>query len=97
MADSKVNEGIFMITNEFHKDAITFAGNNNIDLKNGEDVIDLIKKLPAEARKRIYEVATEGDYTTPTCASCGIKMIKKEKFWGCVNFPRGCKTKIYFT
>lgn len=96
MTDGKVSEGIFMITNNFHKDAITFASNNNIDLKNGQDVIELINKLSADAQKRIFDIATEGDYKTPTCASCGIKMVKKEGFWGCENFPKGCKNKIYF-
>lgn len=95
MTDCKVGEGIFMITNDFHRDAIIFASNNNIDLKDGQDVISLVNKLPIEARQRIYKVATEGDYTTPTCASCGIKMIERDGFWGCKNYPK-CKTKIYF-
>lgn len=96
MTDSKVKEGIFMITHEFHKDAITFAKNNNIYLHDGKEIIDIIKRLPEKARHRIYNLATQGDYATPTCPSCGIKMVKKEKFWGCVNFPKGCKAKIWF-
>lgn len=95
MANAKLSHGIFMTTSDFHKDAIAFASKNNIDLRNGQSIIDLINKLDEGTRKRIYDVATEGDYTTPTCASCGIKMIARDKFWGCANYPR-CKTKIYF-
>ncbi|MDP5239652.1 topoisomerase DNA-binding C4 zinc finger domain-containing protein [Uliginosibacterium sp. 31-16] len=43
------------------------------------------------------ELATEGDWTTPTCGHCGIKMVAREgksgSFWGCRNFPR-CRQRI---
>jgi len=47
-----------------------------------------------------HSFATAGDYTTPTCASCGVKMIVRtpkaggKAFWGCVNYPR-CTMIIY--
>ncbi|MGB8857191.1 MAG: topoisomerase DNA-binding C4 zinc finger domain-containing protein [Burkholderiales bacterium] len=37
-------------------------------------------------------MATEGEYSTPSCPSCGIKMLirsgRQGNFWGCKNFPR---------
>jgi restriction system protein len=52
----------------------------------------MIQKLPAEAQQRLLAVATEGEFTTPTSPSCGIKMVwrKSERgdFWGCRHYPR---------
>jgi restriction system protein len=45
------------------------------------------------------DVAHEGEYWRPTCASCGIKLVERTPakggigFWGCSNFPR-CKTRM---
>ena len=60
----------------------------------GSAFMGMIQKLPAEAQQRLLAVATEGEFTTPTCPSCGIKMVwrKSERgdFWGCRHYPR-CK------
>lgn len=49
-------------------------------------------RLPAAAQLQLLAFATEGDYTTPSCPSCGVKMIKRESkrgvFWGCRHYPR---------
>ncbi len=46
---------------------------------------------------RLLAFATEGDWTTPTCPSCGAKMVdrdsKRGRFWGCSNFPN-CKATL---
>ena len=55
--------------------------------------------LTDEQQAGLLRLATAGDYTTPTCPSCAVKMTKREPkaggktFWGCVNFPR-CKSII---
>ena len=62
-------------------------------------VLGAIRKLPQEQQASLLRLATAGDYTTPTCASCGVKLVlRKPKsggkpFWGCVNYPR-CKMTI---
>ncbi|HEX5767920.1 MAG TPA: topoisomerase DNA-binding C4 zinc finger domain-containing protein [Burkholderiales bacterium] len=46
------------------------------------------------------KLATQGDFLTPTCPSCGIKMIPRKStahgrtYWGCRNYP-GCKHTFY--
>lgn len=44
------------------------------------------------ARDDLLKFAFEGGYTTPTCASCGIRMVKRDgkrgAFWGCLNYPK---------
>ncbi|MEO8159486.1 MAG: topoisomerase DNA-binding C4 zinc finger domain-containing protein [Betaproteobacteria bacterium] len=53
----------------------------------------ITNRSPAE-QERLLQVATQGDYLTPSCPSCGSKLVdrenKKDKshFWACLNFPR---------
>jgi restriction system protein len=98
MAHEKVAKGIFVTTGEYTKEAIAFAKENPIDLITGEMLSKGIFALADDARARLLAVATEGDYTTPTCPSCGIKMVRRSSdrgaFWGCTNYPR-CKQKFF--
>ena len=96
MASEGVAEGIFVATSTYSDDAIAFASANHIDLMDGDKVLDAILSLPEEQQASLLRLATAGDYTTPTCASCGVKMIARKPkaggraFWGCVNYPK-CK------
>lgn len=98
MAHAKVAKGIFVTTGEFTQDAIAFAKENPITLLTGDMLYKGITALDQDAQKRLLDVATEGDYLTPTCASCGIKLVRRESkngnFWGCLNYPR-CRTRIF--
>lgn len=60
--------------------------------------------LDAYKQRRLLEVALEGDYRTPTCPQCDIKMVLREskkgrgnggQFWGCVRYPRCKQTLVY--
>ena len=99
MAHESAGKGIFMTTSWFSDDAKQFAAEHKdkLFLLDGEKFISMISNLPDEKRKIILEFSTEGDYTTPTCASCGIKMIQRPgkggDFWGCLNFPR-CRSTL---
>lgn len=46
---------------------------------------------------QLLDFAFEGDYRTPTCASCGTRMVardsKRGAFWGCAHYPR-CRTTL---
>ncbi|WP_290367796.1 topoisomerase DNA-binding C4 zinc finger domain-containing protein [Cupriavidus taiwanensis] len=41
--------------------------------------------------------AFKGDYRTPTCTACGVKLVEREgkggPFWGCRKYPR-CKVTL---
>lgn len=97
MASEKVEAGYFFTTSKFSNDAIEFANKNKITLINGQDQIKTIRSFKPEEQKRLFQIATEGDYTTPTCANCDIKMVKRNsergEFWGCLNYPR-CKSRL---
>jgi restriction system protein len=100
MTSEHVAKGIFVTTSTFSDDAIAFAKANQIYLMNGDAVLKAILKLPEEQQASLLQLATAGDYTTPTCASCGVKMITRtpklggKPFWGCANYPK-CKMKLY--
>lgn len=95
MAHEKVARGIFITNGSYTPDAIAFGASNPIQLLDGNAFLQKIQALDSSAQDRLKAFAFDGDYKTPTCASCGIKMIKKKAFWGCTNYPR-CRTTIYF-
>lgn len=92
MAAQKVPNGIFLTTGEFTSDARDFARDKSLELIDGATLLARILKMPADVSRGLLERATEGDYTTPTCPKCGIKMTKRSgnngAFWGCVRYPR---------
>lgn len=95
-----VGRGIFMTTGTFTTDAAEFAQGNRLELIAGSDLLRWIRALPADAQARLLALATDGDYTTPTCPACGIKMVLREgkdgtrPFWGCRNYPKGCRQTL---
>lgn len=99
MAHEEAGKGIFMTTSDFTSEAKKFAtdNNNKLFLINGEKFVSMILKLPEIKQKKLLIFATEGDYKTPSCPSCGIKLLKRtskdKSFWGCKNYPR-CRTII---
>jgi restriction system protein len=94
MTSEKVARGIFLTTSTFTRDAVAFAEANPIKLLDGPGFLKKIQDLPEAARLELLSFAFAGDYSTPTCASCSVKMIRRESkrgpLWGCVNYPR-CK------
>lgn len=99
MAHESAGKGIFMTTSTFTDDAKKFASehSNKLFLIDGQKFISMIGNLPEDKKERLLAFTTEGDYTTPTCASCGVKMVSRSgktgKFWGCQNYPR-CKSTL---
>ena len=100
MAHEKVSRGIFITTSRYTKDAVEFAAANPIQLIDGQGFLGKIQALPDEAKAALLGFAMEGDYRTPTCPSCGIKMTTRNSrrgpFWGCIHYPR-CRSTIPFS
>lgn len=95
MAHEKVARGIFITNGSYTPDALAFGASNPIQLLDGDALLQKIFGLDSSAQDRLNAFAFDGDYKTPTCASCGIKLVRRKAFWGCSNYPR-CNTKIYF-
>ena len=98
MASHKLARGTYAITSTFTQDAQTFAKANGINTMDGQRLLKQIETRTPEQQKQLLDVAFEGEYWRPTCASCGIKLVERtmrlRPFWGCLNFPR-CKTQIW--
>ncbi len=97
MTAERITKGFFMTVGGYTDEAKAFARKNGIVALDGKLILAMLERLPADARKRLLELATAGDYTTPTCVSCGVKMVRRDSrrgaFWGCRHFPR-CRQKL---
>lgn len=96
MTAAKIGEGILVTSSRFAQEALDYAGKQNIRLVDGAALLAALSALPPELALALLKFATQGDYLTPTCPTCSIKMISRKstsagrKFWGCRNYPR-CK------
>ena len=97
MTHEKIAKGFYMTSGQYSDDAKATATSNRITLINGEMLLAMIKRLPEVSQQKLLGLATMGDYTTPSCSACGVKMIKRNgkrgEFWGCANYPR-CKQML---
>ena len=97
MEHENVPAGSFFAPDGFTTEAMAFAAGKNLELIDGPKFVARIKVLDQAAQLRLLQTAMDGDYRTPTCANCGIKMKlvgeAERAHWGCVNFPR-CKNTI---
>jgi restriction system protein len=96
MVHNKVDTGVFLATGSFTQEAVEFAKEHRIALGNGEQFLGKLKALSENARRQLLDIAIEGDWTTPSCPSCGTKMVLRngggKSFWGCASFPRCRRT-----
>ena len=99
MAAHGIARGQFVTTSGYTTEAGTFAQKNGIMLHDTGGLLALIASRTPAQQRHLLEVAFEGDYGRPTCASCGIKLVERtarvsgERFWGCANYPR-CKSRM---
>lgn len=99
MTHEKIGKAFFMTGGRFSDEAKEIAKANRITLIDGEMLLMMFKRLPEADQQLLLTFATEGDYRTPTCPSCGIKMKSiagkagRQDFWGCRNYPR-CRQKL---
>lgn len=89
-----IPKGIFITSGEFTSEARNSSEKLKIQLISGGELLAKIKALPKDSQDNILSIVTKGDYKTPSCPSCDIKMvsrvsrINKNSFYGCKNYPR---------
>lgn len=99
MTHEKIVKSFFMTSGYYSDDAKAVAQANRITLIDGDMLLMMIRRLPAEAQQKLLNFAVAGDYATPTCPTCGIKMKHvtgkegRPDFWGCHDFPR-CRQRL---
>ena len=95
--------GIFITSGSYTKEAEEFSKGKHLKLISGNSLLELIQALSEEKQQTLLRKITTGDYLTPSCPSCGIKMTQRttkkgknigNKFWGCINFPR-CRNTLH--
>ncbi len=98
MASLRLKRGTYVTTSSYTADALKFAKANGINAIDGTALLALIARRTPPQRQALLEIAYEGDYWRPTCASCGVKMVARTStrggagFWGCAHFPRCRRT-----
>jgi restriction system protein len=99
MASHKLTRGVYATTSTYTADAQQFAKDNSINALDGPGLLALIAKRSPEQQQALLDVAHEGEYWRPTCASCGIKLLARKSvkggagFWGCGHYPK-CKSRL---
>jgi len=102
MASGNIAEGVLVTSGKFTREARDFTGKEKISLVDGAELLTKIGALVPEKSLALLKVATQGDFMTPTCPSCAVKMISRKStthgraFWGCRNYP-GCKQTFFAT
>lgn len=100
----RVAEGMAFSVCGFTRRAERFAAARRIALVPGEAMCGQIARFDEETRAAMLKVATSGNYTTPMCPVCGIRLVLRRKrrtvpgrgeFWGCINYPR-CRITLPF-
>jgi restriction system protein len=100
MTSGNIGEGVLVTSGKFTQEARDFAGKEKISLIDGPGLVDKITALVPETSLELLKFATEGDYQTPTCPACSVKMISRKstsqgrKYWGCRNYP-ACKHTFF--
>ncbi|MFV1921317.1 MAG: restriction endonuclease [Methylotenera sp.] len=97
LTHEKVAKGFFMTSGDFTLEAKKVARVNKINLINGEMFLTMILRLPEVSQQKLLALAVAGDYKTPTCSKCGVKMVERDskrgQFWGCPNYPQ-CRQRL---
>ena len=95
-------EGVLVTSGRFTQEAVALAARENVQLVDGSNLLAKLAALAPEKTHGLLKFATQGDFLTPTCPRCSIKMISRRsthegrRFWGCPNYPR-CKQTLYST
>src|SRR5205814_7688127 len=96
MSLANVAEGVLVTSGRFTPEAVGFAAKENIQLIDGAALLEKLAALLPEKALGLLKFATKGDFLTPTCPRCSIKMTTRKStgagrmYWGCHNYPR-CK------
>ena len=100
MKAGNAGEGVLVSPGKFTQEARVFAGKERISLIDGDELLAKIGDLVPEKALALLKLATQGDFRTPTCPACVVKMIPRKStahgrtYWGCRNYP-GCKHTFY--
>lgn len=68
----------FVAPADFPEDSVAFARRSGITLIDGRAVVGMIGRLTRAEQDTLFQLATWGDWSVPTCPGCGIKLLLRE-------------------
>lgn len=89
---------MFYSLSGFSDDARAFASGKHLKLIDGDELLRQVQGLPDADRAALLDHVTRGDYTTPSCPKCEIKMVRKAgrdgkpDYWSCPQYAT-CRTR----
>jgi len=99
MSAKRVARGILICNTSFTPDAVAFAKDApGLQLADLHWLQKQLGNLSVVERAQWERKYLGTDYDVPSCPACEIKLVrrtgKQDEFWGCTNYPRGCRSKI---
>jgi restriction system protein len=96
MLAHKVKRGVFWSLSGYVGNPVQeFSESAGIQLLDGPAILERIRALDPEKQTALLAKVFEGDYRTPSCPACGMKLVarngKSGAFWGCANYWKGCR------
>lgn len=97
MAQEFVEKGFFIGSQGFSAQARAFAKAHAIILIDDAMFITMLNRLPEGRGQQLLSAVMEGDYATPTCPVCNLKMQVQQdehaSHWACSAAPQ-CKGRL---
>ncbi len=96
MLAHKVKRGVFWSLSGYVGNPVQeFSDLAGIQLLDGPAILERIRALDPDKQAALLAKVFEGDYRTPSCPACGVKLVarngKNGAFWGCSNYRTGCR------
>nr|WP_316903197.1 restriction endonuclease [Ralstonia mannitolilytica] len=96
MLAHKVKRGVFWSLSGYVGNPVQeYSGLAGIQLLDGPAVLERIRALAEDKQAALLAKVFEGDYRTPSCPACGVKLVARKgrggAFWGCANYRVGCR------
>ena len=89
LAGAEIRRGYVVTNGKFNVEARDLAEEKHFTLLPGDILLEKLNALPPMARIELMQEMTKGDYTTPTCPKCDVKMVRSgPDGWRCANYPK---------
>ena len=96
LADSGIQNGIFVTLQQYTQEAREFAAKNHIQLVGQRELMEMLKAVNWEQNTAINTILTDNKKVCPKWESAMVLRTATkgrtigQRFWGCSTFP-GCK------
>ena len=97
MTRDKLKQAFYLTSGRFTAEAVNAARGIGVFPIDGASMLKRIVSLPPAQQESLLQLAVRGDYRSPTCPACGLKMALRsgdfKSFWRCTGYP-ACKCRM---